>query len=69
VPQGSTTNELRAAARKHWTYFKYGTSSPGGTMLAKVGDAWGWVAKQFGLGVEEAKKKAGEAETKAKEEL
>jgi hypothetical protein len=73
VPQGSTVNELRAEARKQWTYFKYGTSSPGGTILAKIEegakDAWNWVAKQFNMGVDEAKKKAAEAEAAAKDEL
>ena len=34
--QGSTLNELRALARNQATYFRYGTTSPGNTVLAKV---------------------------------
>ncbi|TDZ20828.1 Stress response protein ish1 [Colletotrichum sidae] len=73
VPQGSTLNELRAYARKQYTYFKYGTSTPSETFLAKIGenakDAWNWVSSQIGLGADAAQKKAGEAKEKAKQEL
>lgn len=34
--QGSTSNELRAAARKNANYFRYGTTSPRGTLFAQV---------------------------------
>ncbi|KAL9612655.1 MAG: hypothetical protein Q9167_002782 [Letrouitia subvulpina] len=34
--QGSTSNELRAAARKNANYFRYGTTSPQGTLFARV---------------------------------
>ncbi|KAF6784021.1 stress response protein, partial [Colletotrichum sojae] len=73
VPQGSTVNELRAYARKQYTYFKYGTSTPSGTFLAKfeegAKDAWNWVANQVGLGAEAAKKKVDEGKEKVKQEL
>ncbi|ROT36720.1 hypothetical protein SODALDRAFT_351987 [Sodiomyces alkalinus F11] len=73
VPQGSTTNELRAAARKHYTFFKYGTTTPSGTILTRIGDTfkntWNWVAGQVGLGAEAAKKNTNEAEEKIRAEL
>lgn len=75
VPQGSKIDELRALARRQSTYFKYGTSSPSGTLYAKLEETfnggWNWVAKQFSIGQEAAKQKAAEAEAlyhkKAKE--
>ena len=73
VPQGTKVNELRAYARKQATYFKYGTTNPTDTFIAKVsggiGDAWGWVKNQIGLGADAAKQKAEEAKVKAKDEL
>jgi len=59
VPQGSTVNELRAYARKQYTYFKYGTSSPSETIFAKiegyVKPAYQWVMSQLNAGSEAAK--------------
>ncbi|KAJ0268210.1 hypothetical protein COL940_013614 [Colletotrichum noveboracense] len=73
VPQTSTVDELRAYARKQYTYFKYGTSTPSETLLAKIEEnakgAWNWVTNQIGLGADAAQKKAGEAKEKAKQEL
>ncbi|KAL0935926.1 stress response protein [Colletotrichum truncatum] len=73
VPQTSNIDELRAAARKQYTYFKYGTSSPSGTLLAKieegVKDTWNWVASQIGIGADTAQKKAGQTKEKVKQEL
>lgn len=70
IPQGSKLEELKAEARKQATYFKYGTSSPGGTIFAKLEEAakggWNWVADQLSLGSEAAKQKAAEAEAQAK---
>lgn len=34
--QGTTSNELRAEARKQYNYFKYGSSSPTGTIFAQI---------------------------------
>ena len=66
VPQGSTTNELRAFARRQYNYFKYGTTTPSGTILAKVEDgikgAFNWVAQQFDLGSTAAQQKVAEVE-------
>ncbi|KAI5862518.1 hypothetical protein GGS23DRAFT_570578 [Durotheca rogersii] len=36
VPQGSDVNQLKAEARKHSTYFKYGTNSPTGAIFGKI---------------------------------
>ncbi|KAK5996610.1 Meiotic sister chromatid recombination 1-like protein [Cladobotryum mycophilum] len=70
VPQGSRVEELRAAARKQSNYFRYGTSSPGETVFAKIGESakggWKWVADQLHLGNEAAREKAAEAEAEAK---
>lgn len=73
VPQTSTVDELRAAARKNYNYFKHGTSSPSETIFAKIGDSvrdtFAWFAHQVGIGADAAEKKAFEAEKKAKAEL
>ncbi|KAK2609055.1 hypothetical protein QQS21_002425 [Conoideocrella luteorostrata] len=66
VPQGSKLEELRALARRQSTYFKYGTSSPSGTVFAKLGVAasqgWKWAVGQLKLGQEAAQEKAREVE-------
>ncbi|KAL2879313.1 hypothetical protein SGCOL_005441 [Colletotrichum sp. CLE4] len=73
VPQGSNVNELRAYARKQYTYFKYGTSTPSETLFAKIAenakDTWNWVSNQIGLGADAAQKKAAESKDKVKQEL
>lgn len=73
VPQGSTTNDLRAQARKHYNFFKHGTTTPSETIFAKIGETlqetWNWVSEQVGFGADAAQKKAAEAEAKAKQEL
>jgi len=73
VPQGSTVNELRAYARKQATYFKYGTSTPSGTVLAKleerVGETVQWIKDLLNIGGAEAKKQGYRAEKKVHEEL
>lgn len=69
VPQGSSLNELRAFARKQSTYFRYGTSTPAETVFAKIQETWDWVKDQLNIGAEEAKKKAGDANSKIRDEL
>ena len=73
VHQGSTINELRAYARKQSTYWKYGTSSPSETLLAKLSESaqasGQWVLEQLNIGANAAQKKAEDAKAKAKEEL
>jgi len=74
VPQGSKIEELKAEARKQSNYFRYGTTSPGGTVLAQLEqtfqDGWNWVSKQLKLGgiaaEEQAAKASAEASAKAK---
>ncbi|KAK3337869.1 putative MSC1 protein [Neurospora tetraspora] len=71
VPQGSTLNELRALARRQWTYFKYGTSTPTETVFAKIGESakagWDWVLGQLHIGADAAQKQAIKAGDKVKE--
>ncbi|GAB0137812.1 hypothetical protein EsDP_00006065 [Epichloe bromicola] len=66
VPQGSKLEELKALAREQSTYFRYGTSSPPGTLLAKLGatasQGWRWAVGQLRLGGEAAQQKAREVE-------
>ncbi|PFH57832.1 hypothetical protein XA68_14525 [Ophiocordyceps unilateralis] len=70
VPQGSNLEQLKALARKHSTYFRYGTSTPSETLFAKIGDTarqgWNWVAQQLDLGSQAAQQKAAEAGSAAK---
>lgn len=70
APQGSTVNELRALARRQHMYFKYGTTTPTGTILAKVREnvlsGWEWVTSQLRIGGEEARKKAEEVSEEGK---
>lgn len=70
IPQGSKLEELKALARKHSTYFRYGTSSPGETLLAKLEETakggWKWVANQLHLGNQAAQEKAAEAKAAAR---
>ncbi|EXJ87821.1 hypothetical protein A1O1_04748 [Capronia coronata CBS 617.96] len=44
--QGSTTNELRAAAKKQANYFRYGTSSPSETIYERIKNGLQWVLAQ-----------------------
>ncbi|KAK1755886.1 hypothetical protein QBC47DRAFT_446347 [Echria macrotheca] len=73
VPQGSSINELRALARRQYTYFKYGTSTPTETIFAKIGEnakaTWDWVMEQLNIGSDAAKKKAQQAKEKGHKEL
>lgn len=66
VPQGSTADELRAYARRQYSYFKYGTTTPTGNILARVEDgikgAFNWAAQQLHLGADAAQQKVAEAE-------
>jgi hypothetical protein len=44
--QGSTTSELRAAAKKQANYFRYGTSTPSGTIFERVKGGLQWLLGQ-----------------------
>lgn len=50
VYQGSSLNELRAAARRNAQYFKYGTTSPQGTLVMKLQDTAQWLLDQLKIG-------------------
>ncbi|KAF9889969.1 hypothetical protein FE257_006843 [Aspergillus nanangensis] len=67
VYQGSTLNELRAAARRNAEYFRYGTSSPQGTLYAKMNDAVNWVMEQLKIGASSGRAQGQEAAEKVKD--
>jgi hypothetical protein len=68
VPQGTKEEELRAMARKQSTYFRYGTSSPGGTILAKLQNGAQWVLEQLKFGAASGRKEGEKAYDYAKEQ-
>ncbi|OJJ71895.1 hypothetical protein ASPBRDRAFT_125142 [Aspergillus brasiliensis CBS 101740] len=66
VYQGSGINELRAAARRNAEYFRYGTSSPSGTIFAKMQEAGQWLLDQLKIGASSGRAQGQEAAEKAK---
>lgn len=48
--QGSNINGLRAAARRNAQYFYYGTTTPQGTILARLRESGQWLLDQLRLG-------------------
>ncbi|CRG86388.1 Stress response protein ish1 [Talaromyces islandicus] len=78
--QGSTLNEIRAAARRNAQYFQYGTTSPSETILARIQEGVSWLLEQLKFGAssgreqgheaaESARSKAAEATGKVRSEL
>ncbi|KAH8591689.1 hypothetical protein B0O99DRAFT_631995 [Bisporella sp. PMI_857] len=67
VPQGSTKNQLIAYARNSRNYFQYGTTTPQGTLWAKLNNGYNWVLEQLNLGAAAGKKQAEVAADSAKE--
>ena len=78
--QGSTSNELKAAARKNAQYFRYGTNVPGGSIFTSIQNGAQWVLDQFKIGAasgraegqkaaDAAKDTGAQASNKAKKEL
>ena len=57
--QGSTTNELKAMARRNANYFRYGTSTPQGTLFARLQNGAQWVFDQLKIGVGSGRQAAG----------
>ncbi|MCJ1473793.1 hypothetical protein MMC13_002444 [Lambiella insularis] len=57
--QGSTTEELKAAARRNANYFRYGTSTPQGTIWAKLQGYSQWVMDQLKIGAASGREQAG----------
>ncbi|TVY90045.1 Stress response protein [Lachnellula willkommii] len=58
VPQGSTKNELIAYARNQRNWFRYGTTTPQGTLWAKVSNGAQWVLDQLSIGASASRKEA-----------
>ncbi|RQM08315.1 hypothetical protein DH86_00003798 [Scytalidium sp. 3C] len=48
--QGTARNELRAWARNQANYFRYGTTTPQGTLWAKLQESANWVLGKLGQG-------------------
>lgn len=49
--QGTTTNELRALARRNANYFRYGTTTPQDTIFARLQSGAQWFLNQLKFGV------------------
>ncbi|QSZ29120.1 hypothetical protein DSL72_003630 [Monilinia vaccinii-corymbosi] len=58
VPQGSTKNELIAYVRNQANYFRYGTTTPQGTLWAKLSNGAQWVLDQIYIGAASGSKQA-----------
>jgi len=58
VPQGSTKNEIKAYARNQAHYFKYGTSTPQGTLWVKLQRGTQWILDQLSIGAAAGRKEA-----------
>lgn len=56
--QGSTTNELKAAARRNANYFRYGTSTPPATFFARLQSGAQWIFDQLKIGVSSGRQSA-----------
>lgn len=57
--QGSTINELRAVARRNSNYFRYGSSTPQGTLFARLQNGAQWFLDQFKIGAASGRSEAG----------
>jgi hypothetical protein len=75
--QGSSINELRAAARRNAQYFKYGTANPQDTIYAKVVktfyakvvETFYWLLDQLKLGAASGRAQGTEAAQKAQKKV
>ena len=56
--QGSTANELKAMARRNANYFRYGTSTPQGTIFERVQNGAQWVLNQLKIGASSGRQEA-----------
>ncbi|RDL42080.1 Uncharacterized protein BP5553_02059 [Venustampulla echinocandica] len=68
VPQGSTKNELIAWARNQRNLFQYGTTTPRGTLWAKLKQSGEWVLDQLNIGAAAGRKEAEKVADAAKEQ-
>ncbi|MCJ1312352.1 hypothetical protein MMC25_006026 [Agyrium rufum] len=57
--QGSTTNELKAMARRNSNYFRYGSSTPQGTIFSRISNGAQWVLDQLKIGASSGSQEAG----------
>lgn len=67
--QGSSINELRAAARRQATYFKYGTNNPQDTIYAKLMDTVNWALDQVKIGAANGRAQGQEAAENTREKV
>lgn len=67
--QGTSTNELRAAARRNAQYFRYGTSSPEGTIYARLRETGQWILDQLKIGASSGRAQGQEAAENVKEKV
>ncbi|KAJ5439919.1 uncharacterized protein N7458_010917 [Penicillium daleae] len=68
VYQGSSIDELRAAARRQATYFRFGTSNPQETIYAKVMDTLNWALEKLKVGAASGRAQGQEAAEKVREQ-
>ncbi len=59
--QGSKMNELKAKAQKQSNYFRYGTSTPQGSIFERVKNGASWMMQQLKLGAAQGRVKGEEA--------
>ena len=64
VPQNSKTDELKAYARKQATYFRHGTTTPQGTLWAKLRANLNWAYNQVVVGAQKGAEVAQQEGTK-----
>ncbi|KAI9815277.1 MAG: hypothetical protein M1827_002757 [Pycnora praestabilis] len=56
--QGSNTNELKKLARNQANYFKYGTTTPSGTLYSRLQDGAQWALNWFKVGASSGQREA-----------
>lgn len=66
VPQGSTSNQLKAYARRQATWFHYGTTTPQATLWAKLKENFNWAYNQIVLGAQRGSQAAQHEAAKAR---
>lgn len=57
--QGSNTNELRRLARNQANYFRYGTTTPSGTLYSRLAGGAQWILDQLKIGASSGRQEAG----------
>jgi hypothetical protein len=67
--QGSSINELRAAARRNAQYFKYGTTTPQETIYSKVMNLFNWAMEQLKIGAASGRAQGTEAAEKVQKKV